>query len=221
MQHVFESCKFTDESTTFLPFYDSVLPDSQKSLLGEVKVAESICEKVRAIALRSVKESEELTAHEKEQVGVMLIKYRPRKSHPSKLLNDLQISNLLSKMPSLYRNYNWQLLYRLSEHGVSMNTFLKNVDRYSDTLLVFEDESGHKFGAYCSEAWHVTSSFFGSGENFVFTFGGTDQIEFFKATGDSERFQYCQTNCIGIGGGTGEDRFAVYVGDDFYRGSSS
>ena len=27
LQHAFESCKFTDESCTLLPFYDSVIPD--------------------------------------------------------------------------------------------------------------------------------------------------------------------------------------------------
>ena len=51
-----------------------------------------------------------------------------------------------------------------------MNTFLKNLAFISDTILVFEDESGYKFGGYCAEAWSVQKQFFGSGENFVFTF---------------------------------------------------
>ena len=55
LQHAFESCKFTDESTTYLPFYDNVIDQSKKNMLGEVKVAEKIREKVKSIALRSLK----------------------------------------------------------------------------------------------------------------------------------------------------------------------
>jgi len=36
-----------------------------------------------------------------------------------------------------------------------MNTFLKNLASVSDTILVFEDECGYKFGGYCAEEWHV------------------------------------------------------------------
>lgn len=56
LQHAFESCKFTDESCTLLPFYDSVIPDQQKNLLGEVRVSVMIEEKVRGINMRSLKE---------------------------------------------------------------------------------------------------------------------------------------------------------------------
>ena len=90
-----ESAKPTDASMTFLPFYDSVIPESKKNMLAEAKVHDIIKEKVRGIKNRSQKEVEALTQHEVEQMEVMLIKYRPKKSQPSKLLNELQISNLV------------------------------------------------------------------------------------------------------------------------------
>ena len=33
-------------------------------------------------------------------------------------------------------------------------------------------------------------------------------------------YQYLDKNCLGVGGDTHEGRFALYIGDDFYRGSS-
>ena len=47
-----------------MPFYDSVIAENKKHLLGEVKVAEKIKEKVRGIAMRSLKEEAVLTKHE-------------------------------------------------------------------------------------------------------------------------------------------------------------
>jgi hypothetical protein len=117
----------------------------------------------------------------------MLIKYRPKKDKASKLLNDIQISNLCGELNTLYRTLNWKLLYRLSDHGVSMNTFLKSIDGFADTILIFEDESGFKFGGVCNEEWQVSKEFFGNGENFVFTFRDSDKIKTFHATNDNNK----------------------------------
>ena len=118
----------------------------------------------------------------------MLIKYRPKKSQPSKILNDFQISNLVSVFPSRCRSYGWNLLYRLSDHGVSMNTFMKMVDGYSDTVIIFEDEHGYKFGGFCCEEWMIQKHFFGNGENFVFTFQNEDSIKHFPATNNTQMY---------------------------------
>ena len=75
----------------------------------------------------------------------MLIKFRPEKSQDSKLLNDLQISNVAQHM-GMQRNMRWKLLYRLSEHGVSVNTFIQRLSGEETTLLIVEDQYGHKFG---------------------------------------------------------------------------
>ena len=48
----------------------------------------------------------------------------------------------------MHRNMKWVLLYRLSEHGVSMNTFLKRCKMYDDTLMIVVDSKGHKFGGF-------------------------------------------------------------------------
>ena len=64
----------------------------------------------------------------------------------------------------------WTLLYRLSDHGVSMNTFIQRLSGMENTLMIVEDKSGYKFGGFCTEEWFFSNSFYGTGENFVFTF---------------------------------------------------
>ena len=112
--------------------------------------------------------------HAKEQSGLNLIKYRVKKNRPSKILNDFQFSNLAGKMTSLYRGLNWQLIYRMSDSGISMNTFLNACQSFDTTVTVIEDANGYKFGGFNLEPWRVGSKFYGCGESFVYTFKDTD-----------------------------------------------
>ena len=76
----------------------------------------------------------------------------------------------------------------MSEDGVSMNTFMNNM-RFEDyTLILFEDSNGWKFGGLCLEEWRPSKSFYGSGENFVFTFRGGDSCEIFRSSGNNQMF---------------------------------
>lgn len=102
-----------------------------------------------------------------------------------------------------------------------MNTFLKNIAGFSDTIMIFEDEAGYKFGAVSCEEWSPSKEFFGNGENFVFTFKAIDKISTFVASNDNSMYQFTDRTCIGVGGGYGNDRFAIYLGEDLYQGSSA
>jgi hypothetical protein len=124
-------------------------------------------------------------------------------------------------MPGLYKIAQWKLLYRMSEHGVSMNTFYKLVGGAPATLVIVEDENHHKFGAMVHENWEQRTKFYGSSETFLFTFRDTDNITHWEATGKNEMYQYSDHKCIGFGGGTDSGRFALYLGDNMYRGNSS
>ena len=117
----------------------------------------------------------------------MLIRFRPDKNCDSKLLNDLQISNISEHM-GMYRNMTWQLLYRLSEHGVSMNTFTDRLQGFETTLVIIQDSRRHLFGSFCTEEWVFSSSFYGTGDNFVFTFKNGDSCEYFPASGDNSMY---------------------------------
>ena len=162
-----------------------------------------------------------MTKEQLDQTEHMLIKYRPNKQGDSQLLNDLQISNLCGHIGSLYQNLRWKLLYRLNEHGTSMNTFLEKLSCQDTTLVIIEDKHGWKFGGFCHEEWTVSKQFYGTGENFVFTFKAGDDIDVSYATGENFMFQYCDRQIFGLGGGVVGGRFACYLGHDFLRGSSA
>ena len=120
----------------------------------------------------------------------------------------------------MYRNMHWTLLYRLSDDGVSMNTFIKRLSGYEQTLIIMEDKNKFKFGGFCTEEWIMSSQFFGTGDNFMFTFKDKDACEIWFASGDNSFYQFCDRTGFGLGGGLHGGRFALYLGNDFYRGSS-
>ena len=89
-------------------------------------------------------------------------------------------------------------------------------------MVICEDEQGHKFGALNFEEWQHRKQFYGTGESFVFTFHDQDQCKVYTGTGKNQMYQYMDKTCFGVGGDVGEHgRFALYLGDDFYRGSST
>ena len=112
---------------------------------------------------------------------MQLIKHRPAMSHKSKILNEVQISNLTEKLPAFNKQLGWKLLYRLSDHGTTMNTMMHRISSDQETLILFEDECGYKFGGFNAEAWKFSKDFYGNGENFVFTFYDGNSCQDFKS----------------------------------------
>ena len=109
----------------------------------------------------------------------------------------------------------------MSEHGHSMITFMNLIKDASTTVILVEDEHGHKFGAMCFDEWKHKHSFYGTGESFVFTFHDTDECKVYLGTGNNSMYQFCDKKCIGVGGDKQGGRFALYIGDDFDKGSSN
>jgi len=120
----------------------------------------------------------------------------------------------------MYRLMPWRLLYRLSEDGVSMNTFAARLCNQETTLVIIKDSNSHIFGGFCTEEWLFSSSFYGTGDNFVFTFRKGDRCEMWPASGDNFMYQYCDQSGFGMGGGMNEGRFAMFLGRDLLNGNS-
>ena len=161
----------SESTLTYIPFYDTVLPMDKRHMLAQVKMNTLIQEKVKSILVKSLStnESKQASEMQTEQQQAMLIRFRPEKTCDSKLLNDFQISNIAEHI-GMYRNMKWTLLYRLSDHGVSMNTFTSRLQGFETTLVIIEDTRRYKFGGFCTEEWVFSSGFYGTGENFVFSF---------------------------------------------------
>ena len=70
-------------------------------------------------------------------------------------------------------------------NGASMITFMKLIKKEDMTLVIVEDEEGHKFGALCFEEWVARNNFYGTGESFVFTFHDSDDCKVFTGTGNN------------------------------------
>jgi hypothetical protein len=215
-----KECKFSDYSQTCIPQYDTALHRDKKKYLQLVKMSPLCTAKVATLNQQTLINNQSNKQQVTELKSSNLLAYRPEKDQDSKLLNELQISALCGIMPGLYKIAQWNLLYRMSEHGVSMNTFYKRVGGASASLVIMEDQYHHKFGAMVHENWEQNTRFYGTSETFVFTFRNTDQIQHWDATGKNEMYQFSDYKCIGFGGGTDHGRFALYLGDNMYRGNS-
>lgn len=82
----------------------------------------------------------------------------------------------------------WTLLFTMNSDGVSMQTFYANTKNRDNTVLLLKDEHDHIFGAYCCEKWHSYLSYYGRGENFVFTFETDDDIKYYPWGGEDEKY---------------------------------
>ena len=91
-------------------------------------------------------------------------------------------------LPGAIRLSKWSLLYTPSKNGYSHLTFFDKLDGNVETLLVIKDTRGYVFGAFMTEEWRMTSSFYGDGYSFVFTFRDGDDLELYPATGDNDNY---------------------------------
>ena len=85
-----------------------------------------------------------------------------------------------------------------------MLTFYNQLRNRDNTVLLIRDSYGKVFGSYCTEKWHPTLHFYGTGEAFVFTFDEED-IQQFSYTQSDEQIQFSDEKCIIVGGGTGPE----------------
>ena len=149
-----------------------------------------------------------------------MIKFMPNKSEKSEILNDLQISNLVENFPSMMKTMDWTLVYSVNRDGVSVGTFFEKCRDWRYTLLVIKDTQGFIFGGFCCEVWKQSSKFYGTGESFIYTFKNGNNVTVFDWTGENDQIQWANQESIGLGGGT-LGRFAIYLKDNFLKGSSS
>lgn len=111
---------------------------------------------------------------------------------------------------------NFFLKYALERDGAELMALLSKVRSCKHTIISVETVDGYVFGAFCSSPWSVQSSWFGSGESFLWRLknpriknnnqtydnDGDNEIEIYPYTGSDELIQYCTPRTIAIGGGT-------------------
>jgi len=108
----------------------------------------------------------------------------------------------------------WQLLYSTAHHGISINTFYRNVSQVGITLLVVEDSQGRVcfvlflwidisltqiFGALAPDTWRKSQFYYGMGDTFLFTFA--PKFRKYDFTGENNAIMLSDDKFIALGGG--------------------
>lgn len=155
-------------------------------------------------------------------ISKCLPEYKPIALEKSEILSTAQIKVLSYHLPAIVRLFNWKLVFSTYRDGNSHHNFFDKCSDHEYTILVIKDRVGFIFGALCAEAWDAgEKGFYGNGDNFVFTFRNSDDLEIFPATGMDTQYQSADADGIIIGGSTViKSRAAITVNNRFRQGHS-
>lgn len=136
---------------------------------------------------------------------------------PSSTLDDSLARQLRRWLPPRYGDAPWRLAYGTSQHGISMNTLYRRMERVEGPCISFiKDTRGYIFGVFSPVAWRSAgSSYYGTGETFVFTL--RPKAHRYPWTRTNSFFLMSSQDCLAVGGG---GHFAFYIDSDFLSGSS-
>ncbi|KAL7421153.1 oxidation resistance protein 1 [Cryptotrichosporon argae] len=121
----------------------------------------------------------------------------------------------------------WTLLFSLDQHGASLSTLYRQVEKYAATnrttgnVLVVRDGDGAIFGVYLNEPiYKREGTYYGSGESFLFKRPlRAAEFKVFKWTGKNQYFALCENHLISFGGGAGA--YGLILDSTFSRNSSA
>ncbi|KAG4304788.1 hypothetical protein PORY_001841 [Pneumocystis oryctolagi] len=123
--------------------------------------------------------------------------------------------------PRLQLQDKWKLVYSLDYHGASLLTLysksFQNRGVFGSRhgfLLVVKDSDNHIFGAFINEYPHLSTSYYGSMECFIWKMISSDSTEnknehklrlkVFMPTGINNYIIFCDNSFLSIGGGDGK-----------------
>ncbi len=93
----------------------------------------------------------------------------------------------MENVPSFYKLMDWTLLYSLNIDGCSIGTFLEKAKKCKNTVMVVQENKGNTFGGFCNEEWMLSTKFYGTGENFLYTFRDKANVpEIYRWTGEND-----------------------------------
>ncbi|ORX38874.1 TLD-domain-containing protein [Kockovaella imperatae] len=150
-----------------------------------------------------------------------------RRESTDSVLLETDADMLRRHLPARKRISNqWTLLFSLDQHGASLSTLYRQVERYamshkgSGNILVVKDGHGRRFGIFMNEAIvKRDGNYYGSGESFMFKLVDSEQLKTFPWTGRNQYFALCEGGFISFGGGSGA--YGLILDSTFTRNSSA
>ncbi|KAM8775265.1 TLD domain-containing protein 2 [Rhynchonycteris naso] len=141
----------------------------------------------------------------------------PQLAEVSQVLGASEIRQLSLHLPPRVTGHSWSLAFCTARDGFSLRSLYRQMEGHSGpVLLVLKDQDGQMFGAFCSSAFRLSKSFYGTGETFLFSF--SPQLKVFKWTGSNSFFVKGDLDLLMMGSGSGQ--FGLWLDGDLYHGGS-
>ncbi|WVF65697.1 hypothetical protein IAT40_000428 [Kwoniella sp. CBS 6097] len=150
-----------------------------------------------------------------------------RRDTTSPVLSVADADQLRQHVPPRQRlSSSWTLLFSLDQHGASLSTLYRLVEKYGQThrtsgnILVVCDGEGNRFGVYLNESIvKREGTYYGSGESFLFKLFPTSHVKTFRWSGRNQYFALCENGFISFGGGAGT--YGLLLDSTFTHNSSA
>uniref|UniRef100_A0A8D8TXH8 Oxidation resistance protein 1 n=1 Tax=Cacopsylla melanoneura TaxID=428564 RepID=A0A8D8TXH8_9HEMI len=124
---------------------------------------------------------------------------------------------LCRHLPARAEGYTWTLVFSTSQHGFSLSSLYRKMNRIDSPILLFiQDTDCNVFGALTSCALKTSDHFYGTGESLLFSF--TPELQVYNWTGDNMYFIKGNNESLSIGAGDG--KFGLWLDGDLYQGRS-
>ncbi|XP_055977504.1 TLD domain-containing protein 2 [Sorex fumeus] len=143
--------------------------------------------------------------------------WEPQLAEASQVLGAAEIRQLCCHLPPRVTGHSWSLGFCTWRDGFSLRNLYRQMEgRSGPVLLALRDEDGQMFGAFSSSGFRLSKSFYGTGENFLFSF--SPQLKVFKWTGNNSFFVKGDSDSLMMGSSSGQ--FGLWLDGDLYRGGS-
>lgn len=137
------------------------------------------------------------------------------KQEGSEIISPTMAEDLITALPLSTRFCPWYLAYRINTHGVSLQTFYRQLADQGPSIVLIRDSNNNIFGAFATHSWEPCGRYFGSGECFVFRFNERELEVFPWGSASNEFFQFADDTRFAMGGG---GRNALVIESNFLRG---
>uniref|UniRef100_A0A7S3QCD2 Oxidation resistance protein 1 n=1 Tax=Chaetoceros debilis TaxID=122233 RepID=A0A7S3QCD2_9STRA len=126
------------------------------------------------------------------------------------------MESLLSFVPDTLSCENFWLKYSLVRDGANIDTFRNYTRAAAHTILAIQTSNGEVFGSFTSSAWQIGSTYFGSGESFVWRMRHNrmdtcyslyekaqleSEIDIYPYSSLNSCVQLCKHDMLGVGAG--------------------